>query len=80
MIFYKIGCRAFLEYIEKILNPEDEPCTSKIEKVTSFFVGQGITKSQFPKIFKCQYLIEILRYGSNFYINFSNLRSHGAPL
>ena len=41
------------------------------------------------KNFKCQYLIEILRYRSNFLhviitfkgfkITFSNIRSHGAP-
>ena len=61
-----IARRAFLEHIEKRQNPEDEPCTSKIEQVTAIFVGQGITKSQFLEIFKCQYLIEILRYASNF--------------
>ena len=30
------------------------------------FVGQGMTKSQLLPIFKCQYLVGILRYGSNF--------------
>ena len=49
-----------------------------------------MTKSHFLKIFKCQYLVEILRYGSNFLhliitfigfkITFSNIRSHSAPL
>ena len=49
-----------------------------------------MTKSHLLPIFKCQYLVEILRYGSNFLhviitfigfkITFSNIRSHGAPL
>ena len=49
-----------------------------------------MTKSHLLPIFKCQYLIEILRYGANFLhviitfigfkITFSNIRSHGAPL
>ena len=49
-----------------------------------------MTKSHCLHIFKCQYLIEILRYGANFLhviitfigfkIAFSNIRSHGAPL
>ena len=49
-----------------------------------------MTKSHCLHIFKCQYLIEILRYGANFLhviitfigfkITFSNIRSHGAPL
>ena len=26
------------------LNPEDEPCISKIEQVTAIFLGQGKTK------------------------------------
>ena len=49
-----------------------------------------MTKSHCLKIFKCQYLIEILRYGSDFLhviitfigfkITFINIRSHGAPL
>ena len=38
----------------------------KIERVTAIFVGEGLTKSQCLKIFKCQYLIEILRNGSDF--------------
>ena len=72
------------------LNQEDEPSISKIERVTAIFVGQGMTKSHFLQIFKCQYLVEILRYGSNFLhviitfigfkITFSNIRSHGTPL
>ena len=63
---------------------------AKIEWVTAIFVGQGMTKSHCLHIFKCQYLIEILRYGANFLhviitfigfkITFSNIRSHGAPL
>ena len=49
-----------------------------------------MTKSHLLPIFKCQYLVGILRYGSNFLhviitfigfkITFSNIRSHGAPL
>ena len=49
-----------------------------------------MTKSHCLHIFKCQYLIEILRYGADFLhvnitfigfkITFSNIRSHGAPL
>ena len=71
-------------------NPKDEPSISKIERVTVIFVGQGMTKSQLLPIFKCQYLVGILRYGSNFlhviitFIGFkiplSNIRSHCAPL
>ena len=48
-----------------------------------------MTKSHYLKIFKSQYLVEFLRYGSNFghviisligfKITFSNIRSHGAP-
>ena len=55
----------------------------------TIFLGQGITKSRFFKIFKSRYLIEFLRYGSNFWhviisligfkITFSNIRSRGAP-
>ena len=55
----------------------------------TIFVGQGMTKSRYLKIFKSQYLVEFLRYGSNFWhviisligfkITFSNIRSHGAP-
>ena len=51
---------------------------------------QGMTKSHFLEIFKCQYIIEILRYVSNilhviitvigFKITSCNIRSHGAPL
>ena len=41
--FFLIGRRAFLEHIENRLNPEDEPCTSKIEM--AMFVGQGVIKS-----------------------------------
>ena len=49
-----------------------------------------MTKSHLLPIFKCQYLVEILRYGYNFLhviitfigfkITFSNIRSHGTPL
>ena len=76
--------------IKRGLNPEDEPCISKIELVTAISVGQGMTKSHYLKIFKSQYLVEFLRYGYNFLhviitfigfkITFSNIRSHGAPL
>ena len=55
----------------------------------AIFAGQGMTKYHFLEIFKCQYLVEILRYGSNFLhviitfigfkITFSNIRCHGAP-
>ena len=41
--FFFIGRRAFLEHIDDRLNPEDEPCTSKIEM--AMFVGQGVIKS-----------------------------------
>ena len=90
MIFLRIGRRAFVEHTKRWLNPKDEPSISKIERVTTIFVGQGMTKSHCLHIFKCQYLIEILRYGANFLhviitfigfkITFSNIRSHGAPL
>ena len=53
------------------------------------FVDQGMTK-YILEIFKCQYFVEVFRYGSNFLhviitfigfkITFSNIRSHGAPL
>ena len=56
----------------------------------TIFVGQGMTKSRYLKIFKSQYLVEFLRYGYNFFnvittfigfkITFSNIRSHVAPL
>ena len=72
------------------LNPEFEPSISKIERVAAIFIGQGMTKSHLLPIFKCQYLVEILRYGSNFLhviitfigfkITFSHIRSHGTPL
>ena len=49
-----------------------------------------MTKSHFLQIFKCQYFVKILRYGSNFLhviitfigfkITLSNIRSHGTPL
>ena len=32
----------------------------------AIFVGQGMTKYRYLKIFKLQYLIEFLRYGPNF--------------
>ena len=38
----------------------------KIERVMAIFVGQGMTKSRYLKIFKSQYLVEFLRYGPNF--------------
>ena len=72
------------------MNPEDEVFILKIERVTAIFVGQGMTKSHCLHIFKCQYLIEIVRYGGNFLhviitfigfkITFSNIRSHDTPL
>ena len=56
----------------------------------TIFVGQGLTKSHCLKNVKCQYLIEVLRYWSNFLhviitflglkITFSNIRSHDTPL
>ena len=53
--------------LQRGLNRKDEPSISKIERVTAIFVGQGMTKSHFLQIFNCQYLVEILRYGSNFF-------------
>ena len=54
----------------------------------AIFVGQGTTKSHNLKIFKSQYLSEILRYGPDFLhvfinfiglkITFSNMGSQGA--
>ena len=32
----------------------------------AIFVGQGMTKYRYLKIFKLQYLVEFLRYGHNF--------------
>ena len=32
----------------------------------AIFLGQGMTRSHFLQIFKCHYLIEIWRYGSDF--------------
>ena len=79
-----------MEHIKRGIIPKYEPSISKIEWVTAIFVGQGMTKSHCLHIFKCQYLIGILRYGANFLhviitfigfkIAFSNIRSHGAPL
>ena len=42
--------------------------SKKIDKGTVFRQNfcHGMTKSHFLQIFKCQYLVEILRYGSNF--------------
>ena len=57
---------SFLAPIKRGLNPKDEPCISKTERVTAIFVDQGMTKSQYLKIFKCQYLGEFLRYGPFF--------------
>jgi len=34
--------------------------------VSQIFMGQGKTKSYYLKIYKSQYLVEYLRYGSNF--------------
>ena len=72
------------------LNPEDEPCISKTERVIAISVGQGMTKSRYLKIVKSQYLIKFLRYGYNFWhviitfigfkITFCNIRFHSAPL
>ena len=55
----------------------------------AIFVGQGMTKCRYLKIFKLQYLVEFLRYGPNFLhviialigfkITFSNIWSHGTP-
>ena len=42
---------------------KDDLCISKIEQVTTIFVGQGTTKSHYFKILKSQYLSEFLRYG-----------------
>ena len=40
-----------------------DPYISKIERVTAIFVGQGMTKSHNPQIFKSQYLSEVFVYG-----------------
>ena len=32
----------------------------------AIFVGQGMTKCRYLKIFKLQYLVEFLRYGPSF--------------
>ena len=42
----------------------------------AIFVGRGTTKSHFLNIFKCQYLVEIFRYGSNFYRFQNNFYQH----
>ena len=52
--------------IKRGLNPKDGPCISKIERVTSIFIDQDVTKSHYLKIFKSQYLSEFLRYGPDF--------------
>ena len=55
----------------------------------AIFVGQGMTKCRYLKIFKLQYIVEFLRYGPNFLhviivlicfkITFSNIRSQSPP-
>ena len=47
-------------------DPEDEPCILKIGRVMAIFVGQGMTKCRYLKIFIWQYLVEFLRYGPKF--------------
>ena len=45
----------------------------------TIFVGQGMTKSRYLKIFKSKCLVEFLRYCPNFFAFFGNIRSHSAP-
>ena len=80
---------SFVEPTKRRLNPKDDPCISKIERVKAFSVGLSTTKSHHLKIFKFQYLGEFLRYGPDFLhviinfigfkITFSNMGSYGAP-
>ena len=68
--FFKIGRKPKLQ--NSICRTHKERTKSRrwsknIEQVTAIFVGQGMKKSHFLQIFKCQYLVEILRYVSNFW-------------
>ena len=64
------------------------PAYQKLSELQRFFVGQDTTKYPFLQAFKCQYLIEILKYRSlhviktciGFKMTFNNIRSQGAPL
>ena len=43
----------------------------------AIFVGQGATKSRYLKIFKSQYLSELLRYGPDFlHVFFAIINNH----
>ena len=44
-----------LPQLALVLNPEDDPCISKIDLVRAIFVGQATTKSRNLKIVKSQY-------------------------
>ena len=48
------------------LNPKNEPCMSKIERVMAIFLGQGQPKSHYFKFLKSQYLAEFFRQRPNF--------------
>ena len=45
----------------------------------TIFVGQGMTKSRYLKIFKSQYLLEFMQYDHNFFKGFM-LRSRNLGL
>ena len=60
-----------LEPTKRGLNLKGDPCISKFERGTAIFVGQGVTKSRYLKIFKSQYLGEFLRYGPDFWHDFN---------
>ena len=61
------SCKIWILEHKKIkLNSKDEPSTSKIERVTGFFVSRLEAKSQFCQFFKSQNFIQFLRFGANF--------------
>ena len=50
-----LSCKIWiLEHTKISLNPKDEPSTSKIERVTGFFVSQVKSKSRIGQFFKSQ--------------------------
>ena len=59
---FKIGHR-FIDHKKREINPQYEPCISKIERVIAISVSQGKTKSQKLQFFKSRYLAEFLRKG-----------------
>ena len=65
-----------VDHIKRGLNPKFDLCISKIELVTTIFEGQGTAKSCYLKIFKSQWIFEILAWF--FACDHKFYRSHGA--